>query len=72
MVSLESVWLLGCSLVGVSYILNGYVDRESWSYMRGERKYPYLLIFAQTAAFVLGGFIILGVIGHLMINGGNV
>lgn len=71
MVSLESAWLLGCSLVGLSYILSEYVRRESWRYLTKEREsFPWALNLARDGSLIVGGVIILGVIGHLVVNGG--
>jgi hypothetical protein len=73
MVSLESVWLLGCSLVGLSYILTEYLRRESWKYVTKERdEFPWVLSVLRDGSLIFGCVIVLGVIGHLVLNGGGV
>lgn len=71
MITLESVWLVGCSLVGLSYILTEYVRRESWKYITKEREsFPWALSLARDGSLIVGCVIILGVVGHLVVNGG--
>lgn len=72
MITLESVWLLGGSLVGASYILTEYLRRESWEYITKEREsFPWVLSLARDGSLILGCVIILGVVGHLVINGAS-
>lgn len=72
MVSLESVWLLGCSLVGLSYILTEYVRRESWKFLTKEREgFPWALSLTRDGSLIVGGVLIIGVVVYLFLNGGG-
>ena len=69
----ELAMTVGAGLCGLSYILNGYLREASWKYITKERNsFPWLLSLAHDGSLILGCVIILGLVGHLVVNGGNV
>lgn len=72
-VPLELMAWVGAGLVGLSFILTEYLDREVIRKILKERPtYPWFLYWSREVSLFGGGFLLVAVVFTLFISGGGV